>query len=482
MIKIKLPVKVEYIIDKLERAGFETYVVGGCVRDSLMGKAPKDWDITTSALPEQVIEVFDDCTIVPTGIQHGTVTVVLQNDGEPDGAFEVTTFRKDGQYDDSRHPNNVEFVSDIQEDLSRRDFTINAMAYNYTSGLIDPFGGENDLEKGIIRCVGNPVDRFNEDALRRLRALRFALTYSFAIEEETYKALNAKLIKAVSCVSVERIRSEFSRMLKDTYFSSISDIIHYNRLDRDVMINYFRLFMVVIQDITGQTWMYPRGIYENLERTYNDLTLRLAVVFHDCDVESVMKNLRYSNKLIKEVATIHSAAQNMIDEFNGWQKKPYSDAIAKYYFEYIESPQKSGISHITTLGEIKSLDYMKFVRYLCRDVYRKTHNCVMTDIIFDYLKAVLADAKDQKLFAYTYITENVFHCIQDDFRESGFADMRYLTVDGNDVMSIGYKGKEIGAALDDVVDQIMQENLKNSHNEIMNYLTDYYNKMVNCNG
>ena len=163
---IQLPGKVKFIIDMLSHAGFEAYAVGGCVRDSMLGRIPGDWDITTSASPEQVKQLFP--RTVDTGIQHGTVTVL-----EGKESFEVTTYRIDGEYEDQRHPKEVTFTSNLLEDLKRRDFTINAMAYNETEGLIDAFGGMEDMQKKVIRCVGNPVDRFTEDALRMMRAVRF---------------------------------------------------------------------------------------------------------------------------------------------------------------------------------------------------------------------------------------------------------------------------------------------------------------------
>ena len=164
--QIKLPQKVKYIISQLEAAGFEAYAVGGCVRDSLLGREPDDWDVTTSAKPLQVKEVFRHT--IDTGIQHGTVTVMLDHEG-----FEVTTYRIDGEYEDSRHPKEVIFTANLVEDLKRRDFTINAMAYNDRSGIVDAFGGMEDLDKGVIRCVGEARERFREDALRMLRAVRF---------------------------------------------------------------------------------------------------------------------------------------------------------------------------------------------------------------------------------------------------------------------------------------------------------------------
>ena len=204
-VKIELPRDVSFIISELEGKGYEAYAVGGCIRDSLLGKTPDDWDITTSASPEEVKAVFQ--RTIDTGIKHGTVTVRLHG-----RSYEVTTFRIDGDYSDGRHPDNVEFVKNLDEDLKRRDFTINAMAYSEKAGIIDLFNGREDLEKGIIRCVGVSRERFSEDALRMMRAVRFAARFGFSIEESTYEAIK-DLAPTLSKVSAERIRVEFEKTL-----------------------------------------------------------------------------------------------------------------------------------------------------------------------------------------------------------------------------------------------------------------------------
>ena len=202
---MKLPETVELIIEILGRAGFPAYAVGGCVRDTILGREPNDWDITTSARPEDVKRCFR--RTVDTGIAHGTVTVMIRKKG-----YEVTTFRIDGQYGDMRHPDNVVFTSDLREDLLRRDFTINAMAYNHRSGLQDPFGGQQDLRDRVVRAVGNPVERFTEDALRVLRCVRFAAQLGFTIDPATYDAAK-QLSKNLAKISAERIREELLKIL-----------------------------------------------------------------------------------------------------------------------------------------------------------------------------------------------------------------------------------------------------------------------------
>lgn len=202
---INLPEKVKYIIDRITEAGFEAYAVGGCIRDSILGREPNDWDITTSARPEQVKALFS--RTVDTGIAHGTVTVMLEREG-----YEVTTFRIDGEYEDHRHPKEVVFTSRLVEDLRRRDFTINAMAYNETVGLVDAFDGLGDIRRGVIRCVGCARERFTEDALRILRALRFSAQLGYTVEEETVQAIR-ELAPSLAAISAERIAAELVKLL-----------------------------------------------------------------------------------------------------------------------------------------------------------------------------------------------------------------------------------------------------------------------------
>lgn len=205
MVRIELPEKVEIILDSLMKKGYEAYAVGGCVRDSILGRIPGDWDITTSARPDEVKDIFYHT--IDTGIEHGTVTVMLEKEG-----FEVTTYRIDGEYEDRRHPKNVAFTSDLAEDLKRRDFTINAMAYNHETGLVDIFDGKRDLERKMIRCVGMAEERFEEDALRILRAVRFAGQLGFSIDGETEEAIRKKA-SSLANISAERIRAELEKLI-----------------------------------------------------------------------------------------------------------------------------------------------------------------------------------------------------------------------------------------------------------------------------
>ena len=207
MQNIRLDAGAAALLARLHGAGYAAYAVGGCVRDSLLGRTPQDWDLCTSARPEQVLALFGEGQCIPTGLQHGTVTIKYGGQ-----LYETTTFRTEGAYTDGRHPDEVHFVPDVRQDLARRDFTINAMAYNDAEGLIDPFGGQQDLQQGILRAVGDPATRFEEDALRILRLYRFAARFGFAIDPPTGQAARA-LCAHLDCVSVERIEEELSKLL-----------------------------------------------------------------------------------------------------------------------------------------------------------------------------------------------------------------------------------------------------------------------------
>ena len=220
---IQLPETVKRIIHILEKAGYEAYTVGGSVRDSLLGRTPKDWDLTTNAKPEEIKNLFH--RTIDTGIEHGTVTVRMGGEG-----YEVTTYRLDGAYLDGRHPEEVTFTSDLAEDLKRRDFTINAMAYNDRAGLVDLFGGQEDLKAGLIRAVGEPMERFTEDALRILRAVRFSARFGFEIEEKTAFAAKA-LSGRLSLISVERIREELVKTLESPHPDYVSKLAEFGALD-----------------------------------------------------------------------------------------------------------------------------------------------------------------------------------------------------------------------------------------------------------
>lgn len=282
------------LLTRLHAAGYAAYAVGGCVRDSLLGQTPHDWDLCTSATPEQVLELFGEAHCIPTGLQHGTVTV--KHGGE---LYEITTFRTEGAYSDGRHPDHVAFVPDVKEDLARRDFTINAMAYNAEEGLIDPFGGQSDLAAGIVRAVGEPQRRFEEDALRILRLYRFAARFGFAIDPATGQAARA-LCRHLDCVSEERIAEELSRLLAAPAPGAY--------LEAEVL-------AVIFPELDEAELPESRRILDALEPGMEHVPVRLAALLcplGEAGARAALRRLKCSNALTGTVATlVREAAAGM---------------------------------------------------------------------------------------------------------------------------------------------------------------------------
>ena len=281
----------------LHRAGYAAYVVGGCVRDSLLGLTPHDWDLCTSALPQQVMELFGAQRCIPTGLQHGTVTV------KQSGAlYEITTFRTEGTYTDGRHPDEVHFVPDVREDLARRDFTINAMAYNEKEGLVDPFGGQADLQSGIVRAVGVPRQRFTEDALRILRLYRFAARFGFAIDPPTAQAAQ-ELCAHLDCVSVERIEEELAKLLSAPAPAAY--------LDKKIL-------LVILPELSSEALAAAKPVVDACPAGAENLPIRLAALLYSLGEDGIrrtLKRLRCSNALIEEAAVLVREARGCDGSF-----------------------------------------------------------------------------------------------------------------------------------------------------------------------
>ena len=274
------------LLDTLHRAGYAAYVVGGCVRDSLLGLTPHDWDLCTSALPQQVMELFGAQRCIPTGLQHGTVTV------KQSGAlYEITTFRTEGTYTDGRHPDEVHFVPDVRKDLARRDLTINAIAYNEKEGLVDPFGGQADLQSGIVRAVGVPRQRFTEDALRILRLYRFAARFGFAIDPPTAQAAQ-ELCAHLDCVSVERIEEELAKLLSAPAPAAY--------LDKKIL-------LVILPELSSEALAAAKPVVDACPAGAENLPIRLAALLLSLGEDGIrrtLKRLRCSNALIEEAAVL----------------------------------------------------------------------------------------------------------------------------------------------------------------------------------
>jgi tRNA nucleotidyltransferase (CCA-adding enzyme) len=269
--KIIMPKNVKMILDTMHEAGFEAYIVGGCVRDALLGRTPGDWDITTNAEPQDTKRLFR--RTIDTGIEHGTVTVMVGKEG-----YEITTYRIDGKYEDSRHPSQVTFTKNLTEDMKRRDFTINAMAYNEEEGIIDRFGGQEDIKKGLIRCVGEPRERFTEDALRIMRAIRFSAQLGYDIEEETEAAIR-ELAPTLEKISAERIQVELVKMLTSDNPSRIRKA--YELGITKVFLPEFDACMETDQNNIHHAYSVGEHIIKSMESIRPDRVLRLTMLLHD---------------------------------------------------------------------------------------------------------------------------------------------------------------------------------------------------------
>ena len=286
MQNIRLDAGAAALLARLHGAGYAAYAVGGCVRDSLLGRTPQDWDLCTSARPEQVLALFGEGQCIPTGLQHGTVTIKYVGQ-----LYETTTFRTEGAYTDGRHPDEVHFVPDVRQDLARRDFTINAMAYNDAEGLIDPFGGQQDLQQGILRAVGDPATRFEEDALRILRLYRFAARFGFAIDPPTGQAARA-LCAHLDCVSVERIEEELSKLLAAPAPAAYLDE---------------KILKVIIPELSAPALQAAKPVVDACPAGTEDLPVRWAALLMSLGEDGTrkaLKRLRCSNACIEQTAVL----------------------------------------------------------------------------------------------------------------------------------------------------------------------------------
>lgn len=396
---IRLPEKVVFIIDTLKQNGYEAYAVGGCVRDSLLSRRPEDWDITTSADPYETRRLF--ARTIDTGIRHGTVTVMLGKDG-----FEVTTYRIDGEYEDGRHPKQVEFTKSLQEDLARRDFTINAMAYNDEDGLVDIFGGEEDLSLHRIRCVGDPGSRFDEDALRILRAYRFAAQLDFAIDEGTRLAAEARA-ENLSKISAERIHTELNKLLLSDHPEMILQVYQAG-LTRVV----FPEFDEAVKNGGGRTavtvlirlWnlIKERGGISRKEQ----LALAYAVILYpmgDRTGEAVLKRLKYDNELIQTV-------KHLIQYYD-------------FKFKLTESDMRKAMNRIGTA-------YMK--------------------LLFLLKEAAHPENSEGTAAAYKLCTGIL--------ERNECVDMKSLAINGSDLLGAGFRqGREMGFVLNSLLELVLEE-------------------------
>lgn len=424
--QIELPSNVKLIIETLESAGYEAYAVGGCVRDSLLGRIPNDWDITTSAKPLETKALFKKT--FDTGIKHGTVSILLGGE-----IYEVTTFRIDGEYEDGRHPKEVSFTGELKEDLLRRDFTINAMAYNPSKGLIDLYEGKEDLERGIIRCVGNPYDRFSEDALRIMRAVRFAAQLNYEIDNDTKKAIT-ELAPTLSKISAERIQTELVKMM-------VSDHPEYIKMAYELGIT--KVIMPEFDDTMVCAQNNPNHIYTVGEHTIRvlealpcDKVLRLAGLFHDF------------GKVVAKTTD-----ESGVDHF---KKHPIdSEKIARKIFARLKFDKDTENkvcrlveTHDWTMGANPE-HIRKYINRIGEDYF---------PMIFELNKADLLAQSDYRIKEKQEMLDALMTAYEKVVEAGDCVSLKTLAVTGRDIIALGIPGgPRIGEIMQELLDDVLEE-------------------------
>lgn len=441
--KISLPKDVEYIINTLQRAGYEAYAVGGCVRDTILNREPDDWDITTSAKPMEIKRLFP--VTIDTGIQHGTVTVLKNHVG-----YEVTTYRIDGEYADNRHPKEVIFTANLKEDLLRRDFTINAMAYNHEEGIIDEYGGLDDIRDGIIRCVGNPYDRFSEDALRIMRAVRFSAQLGYRIEEETSKAI-IKLSPNLASISAERINTELTKLLlspnpdylRDAYRLGITGVV-LPELDR---------CMECEQVNPHHCYSVGEHTLHSLKIVPDDKVLRYTMLFHDFgkpDTQSVGEDGR-----------MHFYGHPAVSE------RMASDIMHRLKFD---NDTMNAVKLLCKNHDLEITEDNKHVR--------RAMNKLGTDNFGKLLMVKRADCmaqsdykREEKLASLDNLTS-----IYNEIVNAGeCVCMKDLAVCGRDLIDLGIKpGPAMGAILDELLNKVIDDPTLNDREVLLEIVKEQY--------
>ena len=437
--QIKLPEDVKYIIGVLENAGYEAYAVGGCVRDSLLGRVPKDWDITTSADPAAVKGLFR--RTIDTGIKHGTVTVMLKNTG-----YEVTTYRIDGKYDDHRRPEKVEFTGELSEDLLRRDFTINAMAYNEKDGLVDLYGGEEDLANHTIRCVGNPDERFDEDALRIMRAVRFAAELDFKIEENTRRAA-AAFAPFLKAISAERVENELTKLIMSDHPEKLVDA--YEMGITKMILPEFDDIMNTPQNNPYHIYDVGRHTIEVIRNVPKTKVLRYAALLHDMGKPAC--------KTTDEKGIDHFKAHNVIGE-----------RIAEKVLRRLRMDND-------TIRDVKKLVYwhdygikgdMKLT------TFRKGLSKMGIEYFDDVTLIKRADIAGQNPKFSEASLENLQYLInmkEQIVEQNNCLKISDLAVNGKDMIELGIKpGPELGEMLGRLLDKVLENPEMNEKEKLLN--------------
>lgn len=431
-VKIKMPGKVNKIIGVLQEAGFEAYAVGGCIRDSLLGRTPNDWDITTSAKPMEVKALFSHT--IDTGIQHGTVTILLDREG-----FEVTTYRIDGEYEDGRHPKEVSFTGSLEEDLKRRDFTINALAYNETAGLIDIFEGQKDLKDGIIRCVGNAEERFTEDALRMLRAIRFSAQLGYRIEENTLAAIH-KLAGNLEKISAERIQTELLKLMVSPHPDYLRTA--YECGVTKVFFPEFDLAMETPQNHPHHCYNVGEHILHSLLEVPADKVLRLTMLLHDIAKPQCL-----------------TVDEKGITHFHGHEEMGAEMSRVILRRLRMDNDTTDKVCRL-----VRFHDYGNGVAP-DRRIVRRAVNKIGEDLFDDFILVKKADLLAQSMYLREEKLNNLAEwdaCYREIREAEECVSLRTLAVNGRDLIAAGLQpGRELGDILKQLLDEVLETPEKN---------------------
>lgn len=445
-LKIKIPSGANGIIHTLQDKGYEAYLVGGCVRDSILKRTIHDYDITTSATPDEMLEIFKGKRIIETGLQHGTITIVINGEG-----YEVTTYRIDGNYSDSRRPDSVTFTKSLKEDLKRRDFTINAMAYNDEVGLVDPFNGMEDIKYHKIQCVGKPEDRFSEDALRILRAIRFASQLGFVVDSDVSLNIH-KMYKNLKNISVERINSEFCKI------AASSDFCVQMVLYSDVL----SLFIPKIKDMFEFPQNNPYHIYDVWGHTIH------AVEAYSCDCEEDLNPIDLITSLavfFHDIGKPHcyQDGEDGIRHFKGHGKvsADMTDTIMKrlrFDNDTREKVVQLVYYHDATF-EVGEKYVKRWLNKIGEEQFRKLLNVRRADI-----KAQAYTEQESRLQKI----DNIEYILEEVLQKDECFSLKDLAVNGNDLIEIGYKpGKEIGEVLNNLLDSVISGEYINEKEKLL---------------
>lgn len=435
-IKIELPLKVNKIITTLQQNGYEAYAVGGCVRDSILGREPEDWDITTSAMPEETKALFQKT--FDTGIEHGTVTVLLEKEG-----FEVTTYRIDGKYEDNRHPREVTFTRSLKEDLLRRDFTINAMAYNEKDGLVDIFGGIDDLQKGMICCVGNARERFSEDALRILRGIRFAAQLGFSIEEETRQGMK-ELAPTLQNISAERVQVELIKMIVSTRPELLRDAYELG-ITKQFLPEFDRLMMTE-QETPHHMYNVGEHTLQAMRNIRSDKVLRLTMLLHDMGKPAL--------KTMDEAGVAHFK-----------KHAAESEKIAKRILKRLKFDND-------TLNKVTKLVFYHDYRMPATPKnVRRAMNKIGEDLFPYYMEVRRADVLAQSMYRREEKIRNldeIEEIYKEIVRNKECVSLRSLAITGKDLIDAGMEpGKEIGEKLNELLELVIENPELNTKEKLM---------------